>query len=102
MANNNIVVTGFGPFSGHPINASWESVKLLPKEIDGFNIITEQIPVVYADVDTRVPYLWKTHNPQVYSNKMRSIIYNLVLISAGHTRWRINTSKRDNIRNLRL
>ncbi len=24
-----IVLTGFGPFSGHPINASWEAVKIV-------------------------------------------------------------------------
>jgi len=24
-----IVLTGYGPFEGHPINASWEAVKLI-------------------------------------------------------------------------
>ena len=31
MDSRPIVVTGYGPFEGHPVNASWEAVKELSK-----------------------------------------------------------------------
>ncbi len=41
-----ILVTGFDPFGGEPINPAIESVKLLPKEIEGAEIIALEIPTV--------------------------------------------------------
>ncbi|XP_075216897.1 pyroglutamyl-peptidase 1 isoform X2 [Lycorma delicatula] len=63
----NVVVTGFGPFYGHPVNASWEAVKLLPgmnieNEAD-INLVIEEIPVVYNAIEKRIPELWKQYNP---------------------------------------
>lgn len=62
-----VVVTGFGPFGAHKINASWESVKLLTdtgieKEL-GIQLVTEQVPVVYSCVEKQVPKLWETYKP---------------------------------------
>lgn len=67
--SNIVVVTGFGPFGPHKINASWESVKLL-KDTDiekelGIQLVTEQVPVVYNCVEKRVPKLWETYKPLV-------------------------------------
>ena len=41
-----ILVTGFDPFGGEPINPAIESVKRLPKEIEGAEIIALEIPTV--------------------------------------------------------
>lgn len=41
-----ILVTGFDPFGGEPINPAIESVKRLPKEIEGAQIISLEIPTV--------------------------------------------------------
>lgn len=65
--NNTVIVTGFGPFGAHKINASWESVKLL-KDTDiekelGIHLVTEQVPVVYSCVEKQVPKLWETYKP---------------------------------------
>lgn len=61
-----IVVTGFGPFGGHEINASWEAVKLLQNyKIGDTVIIVEEIPVVYKSVEEKVPQLWEKYNPKV-------------------------------------
>ncbi|XP_018571007.1 pyroglutamyl-peptidase 1 [Anoplophora glabripennis] len=60
---NNIIVTGFGPFRNHNVNASWEAVKLLPDSFYGFNIIKQEIPVTYYHVENYVPDLWNTFNP---------------------------------------
>ncbi|XP_057663936.1 pyroglutamyl-peptidase 1 [Diorhabda carinulata] len=59
----NIIVTGFGPFDKHLVNASWESVKLLPDEIEGINLIKQEIPVEYQHVQTNIPKLWEQHRP---------------------------------------
>ncbi|KAH0546121.1 pyroglutamyl-peptidase 1 [Cotesia glomerata] len=66
----NIVVTGFGPFGEHKINASWEAVKELSKISNDklknkyeVNLIIEEIPVAYDHVDSRVPQLWKEYDP---------------------------------------
>lgn len=62
---DNILVTGFCPFGEHRINASWEAVSALPDSIEGFNIIKEQIPVVYKYVEDNIPILWQKYNPKV-------------------------------------
>ena len=43
-----ILVTGFEPFGGQTVNASWEAVKRLPEEIGGFQVIKCQLPVVFG------------------------------------------------------
>lgn len=64
-----ILVTGFGPFINHPVNASWEAVKLMNKdEIEkkhNVEFVALEIPVTYENVDEFVPALWDTHTPKV-------------------------------------
>ncbi|KAG8228895.1 hypothetical protein J437_LFUL007632 [Ladona fulva] len=65
--NSTVIVTGFGPFKHHKINASWEAVKLLPSlnldEKLGIKLIVEEIPVSYDAVSEKIPKLWEMHNP---------------------------------------
>lgn len=66
-----VLVTGFGPFGEHKVNASWEAVKLLQKrKVDRAEIIVEQIPVTYAYVEEAIPLLWKKYNPKVKKKVM--------------------------------
>ncbi|XP_076635615.1 pyroglutamyl-peptidase 1 [Colletes latitarsis] len=66
-----VIVTGFGPFGNHVINASWEAVKELSKlhadsrELRDVKLIIKEIPVSYDDVASYVPELWKEYNPTV-------------------------------------
>ncbi|XP_059474317.1 pyroglutamyl-peptidase 1-like [Neocloeon triangulifer] len=64
-----VVVTGFGPFGHHKVNASWEAVKAL-RDVDTENdlkikLVTHNLPVEYDYVETEVPKLWKEHNPEL-------------------------------------
>ncbi|XP_030030092.2 pyroglutamyl-peptidase 1 [Manduca sexta] len=63
-----IMVTGFGPFANHPVNASWEAVKLINKEEierkHNCELVLIEIPVTYENVDEFVPALWETHSPK--------------------------------------
>lgn len=77
---NTVVVTGFGPFKKHNINASWEAVKLLPgsgleKEL-GIRLVVDEIPVSYESVGTKVPQMWDRYKPLVIvlSDKAHHII----------------------------
>lgn len=75
MAESNprtVLVTGFGPFGIHNINASWQAVKKLSessseklKKLYNINLIIEEIPVRYDYVFGRIPELWKEHKPLV-------------------------------------
>lgn len=63
-----VVVTGFGPFVGHDVNASWETAKALNSlnlESSGINLIIKEIPVAYDTVVKEIPSLWDEHKPDV-------------------------------------
>ena len=42
----NVLITGFDPFGGEPINPAWEAVKAMKDEIAGATITKLQIPTV--------------------------------------------------------
>ena len=44
----NVLITGFDPFGGEPINPAWEAVKAMKDEIAGATITKMQIPTVVA------------------------------------------------------
>ena len=44
-----ILVIGFDRVGGEAINPAWEAVSRLPKEIEGAEIVTVQIPTVFGD-----------------------------------------------------
>lgn len=63
-----VVVTGFGPFGEHKVNASWETAKaLLPLNLEasGIKLITDEIPVIYQTAAAKVFSLWEQHRPKV-------------------------------------
>ena len=43
-----IMITGFDPFGGEPVNPAYEAVKLLPDEIEGAQIIKLEVPTVFG------------------------------------------------------
>jgi pyrrolidone-carboxylate peptidase len=43
-----ILVTGFDPFEGEPINPSWEAVCRLPDTVEAAEIIKVQIPTCFG------------------------------------------------------
>ena len=42
-----LLITGFEPFGGEPVNPSWEAVKLLPDVIGEYELCKLEIPVVF-------------------------------------------------------
>ncbi|KAK7484584.1 hypothetical protein BaRGS_00024216 [Batillaria attramentaria] len=61
-----VIVTGFGPFGNHKINASSEAVKHLKKEglqNDKVQLVTLELPVEYEAVKKKIPHLWREYNP---------------------------------------
>lgn len=70
-SKSTVLVTGFGPFDKHVVNASWEAVKELQTlwtqsvEFSDVELIAEEIPVSYNYVSTCIPQLWKKHSPSV-------------------------------------
>ena len=49
-----LLITGFEPFGGEIINPSWEAVKLLPDEINGYSLTKLLLPVVFGLASERV------------------------------------------------
>jgi pyroglutamyl-peptidase len=48
-----ILLTGFDPFGGEPINPAWEAVNLVSNQIGDIDIIKLQVPTVfYKSIDT--------------------------------------------------
>lgn len=69
--NGPVLVTGFGPFYGHSVNASWvavqEMAELTLHNPDGTHCKLEirEIPVEYEAVTSEVPRLWKNVSPRL-------------------------------------
>ena len=60
-----ILVTGFDPFGGEPINPAIESVKRLPDNIAGAEIIKLEIPTVRKKSLEKIEEAINEHNPDV-------------------------------------
>lgn len=61
-----VLVTGFGPFGEHTVNASWVAVQeLAKKSIPGVDIVIQEMPVVYDTVKEKVPQLWAQVKPDL-------------------------------------
>lgn len=60
-----ILVTGFDPFGGEPINPAIESVKRLPVNIEGAEIIKLEIPTVRKKSLEKIEKAINEHNPDV-------------------------------------
>ncbi|XP_072261122.1 pyroglutamyl-peptidase 1 isoform X3 [Pyxicephalus adspersus] len=62
-----VVVTGFGPFGEHAVNASWVAVQELEKIGlgDGVDLHVYEVPVEYQTVQRLIPDLWMKYNPEV-------------------------------------
>ncbi|XP_015512750.1 pyroglutamyl-peptidase 1 [Neodiprion lecontei] len=67
--NRVVLVTGFGPFAGHPKNASWEAVKELKnsdlEDVCNVTMVTMEVPVAYESVSHLIPKLWLEHKPML-------------------------------------
>lgn len=60
-----ILVTGFDPFGGEKINPALETIKLLPKDVLGANIITREIPTVIGKSLAAIQKAVEKENPNV-------------------------------------
>ncbi|KAJ8357756.1 hypothetical protein SKAU_G00205500 [Synaphobranchus kaupii] len=62
-----VVVTGFGPFGHHTVNASWVAVKELEQLGLGpdVDLHVHEVPVEYQTVQSLVPSLWEQYHPQL-------------------------------------
>lgn len=60
-----ILVTGFDPFGGEPVNPALEAVKKLPDNIAGAEIIKIEIPTVRIKSLEKIEKAVEEHNPDV-------------------------------------
>ncbi|XP_033633883.1 pyroglutamyl-peptidase 1-like [Asterias rubens] len=61
-----VVVTGFGPFWEHKVNASWAAVQELQRlglQDKDIELITVEVAVEYESAKKLVPQLWKEYDP---------------------------------------
>nr|CAD7392319.1 unnamed protein product [Timema cristinae] len=95
---NTVVITGFGPFGEHDVNASWVVVKLLStmniKEDLGVELLIEEIPVGYECVSSKVPHLWEKHKPLLVihvgvSSRDNTIVLEGCAHKSGYTKYDI-------------
>ena len=63
-----VLVTGFDPFGGEPVNPAFEAVKMLPDEIAGAETIKLEIPTVFSKCGPAVEEGIKKYEPVVVIN----------------------------------
>ncbi|WML48710.1 pyroglutamyl-peptidase I [Neobacillus sp. PS3-34] len=61
-----ILVTGFDPFGGEPVNPALEAVKRLNgKAIEGYEVVTKEIPTVFGKAISRLKESIEEINPDI-------------------------------------
>ena len=60
-----ILITGFDPFGGEPVNPAVEAVKLMKDEIAGAKIIKLEIPTVFRKSVEKIHEMMKAEQPDV-------------------------------------
>ena len=60
-----LLITGFEPFGAETINPSWEAVKALPDEINGYELTKMCLPVVFGKAAEIVISKAEKMNPDV-------------------------------------
>ena len=60
-----LLITGFEPFGGEEINASWEAVSLLPDAIGDCTLIKLRVPVVFGETAEIVMRKAEELNPDI-------------------------------------
>ena len=93
----NVLVTGFGPFEGYPVNPSWLTVKKLAEQWNFQEKLTiKEIQVSYDDVNKEISKLLATLKPKLVlhigvSNREKDVIHiEKVANSSGYTKPDIN------------
>ena len=63
-----VLVTGFDPFGGEPVNPAFEAVNMLPDEIAGAEIIKLEIQTVFSKCGPAVEEGIKKYEPDIVIN----------------------------------
>lgn len=59
-----VLVTGFDPFGGQPVNPSWQAVAALDgASVAGHRVVGAQLPTVFADSVQVLRHLLRQHRP---------------------------------------
>ena len=59
-----ILVTGFEPFFGNPLNPSWEAAKRLPDEVLGCRIVKRELPVEWFECSKKLEEYVREFHPR--------------------------------------
>lgn len=61
-----VLVTGFDPFGGSPVNPSWQAVQALDgREIGGHRVLGAELPTVFGASIERLAQLVEQHRPRL-------------------------------------
>lgn len=60
-----VLLTGFDPFGGEPVNPAEEAVKMVPNNINGAEVIKITIPTVWTKSVKAIEKAIETHNPDI-------------------------------------
>ena len=92
----NVLVTGFGPFGGEPVNPALEAIKLLDgRQIGGYKIATKELPVTrFASIEAIEKFIAETDPVLVlavgqehWANSMWYVLHYLIYLNKYHRKF---------------
>ena len=61
----NILLTGFSPYAGRSVNASWVAASLLQKQVNKPDVMAIEIPVVWGEPQRVMSETLRGYNPEI-------------------------------------